>query len=162
RTLYFIGDPAMTMLDVYVTQRAARGLPFDAPTLDAGLSSSMANDSRVAMTDDGLLAVISTARAPTAGAYDVSQLSRRTPPAAFGSASPALLANLNTVDPEYDPVLSGDGLRLYYATGINQVIRYATRTARSAAFGPSVPVTGLLAAPSADMSLSPDERVIAY
>jgi hypothetical protein len=159
RTLYFARE--VGGIDIFRAQRMGRGAPFDTAVPVPGLNSA-AQESRASFTDDGLLAVISTARMPSVGMFDLWQLERATTSDPFGSPSSALFTNLNTTVAEYDPHLTGDGLRLYYASGNLQVIRMASRTSRTAAFGPPTPVPGLPASSNADQTLSPDERVIVY
>ena len=64
QTLYFSRDNGPTGLDVFVARRAGRGQPFDPPIVETSLSSA-SEESRLALTDDGLAAVISTNRPPT-------------------------------------------------------------------------------------------------
>ncbi|HEY5924983.1 MAG TPA: hypothetical protein VIV11_25050 [Kofleriaceae bacterium] len=152
---------ATTTFDIFVTRREERGMPFDPPALDTALTST-ADDGRVSLSGDGLLAAISK-RQPTN--YDIWLADRVVPTDPFSNPSQALVATLITPDAQHDPELSRDGNRLYYATGptvMNRVM-VAERPDRSAPFGMPVPVANLLtAATTADATLSPDELVIVY
>ena len=149
--------------DVWISRREERGMPFDPPVI-AGALSSIAEDNRVSLSGDRLIAAISTDR-PGSLAFDIWLANRATVADQFTNVSRALVGSANTGDNDYDPELSRDGLRLYYATGALAMhqISISTRMNRSSAFSaPSLVMTLIPAAITADVTLSPDELVIVY
>jgi hypothetical protein len=74
------------------------------------------------------------------------------------------LAMVNTALDQWDPHVSGNGLRLYLApSGTPQFVAVASRVSTAAAFGPPVPIGEILSsAVDNDPSLTGDERVIVW
>jgi hypothetical protein len=147
--------------DFYVVRRSDRDSPWDAPTLLTDLSSSQ-DDTKLTLTADGLVAILSSNRTP-ATSFDLWEATRDFSAVSFGAPTRTPFAALNTNMNQYDPHVSRDGLRVYYAPSVSgtQVIHLAARTARGMAFDP--PVAFSLGQDfSADPSLSPDERVLVY
>ena len=147
----------------YVAVRPDRSSPFGTPALHADINSPQ-DDGKLAMTGDELLAIYSSDRTGTVGGFDLWQATRSATATPFPAADSAPLAQQNTISNQHDPHLSRDGLRIYYSHGTQpgQHIRVATRATRGDAFGPSVPLTDLGLAVTADPFLSPDELVILY
>ena len=150
--------------DLYVAQRSALGEMWSAATRDPDLSSA-SDEHRVSLSGDRLTAVISSNRIGGQG-QDLWSTVRTAPTDPFPTPSQALVAGLNTAAAEYDPELTADGLRLYYAPQTTldlQHIEYADRASTADAFGapnqiPELVVRGI----NADPSLSPDQTVIVF
>lgn len=147
--------------DLVVSRRATRSSSWQAPIVLAELSSS-GDDAKLSVTSDGLLVIWSSTRSPSMG-YDLWQATRSTPEAPFGTPTSVPLSTLNDGLHQYDPHISADGLRLYYAPvlGSTQQVRVATRASRTGAFGEPMEVA-LGPNLTADPTLSPDELVIVY
>jgi len=166
------GDPFVTRdeLEIYVASngdvyRATRGSTstgFSGRTLDNNLSSS-SNDSKVSFTANGLTAFVGSERSGGEGATDVWRGTRSTPSGAF-SFDQLYLAAVNDSNPQWDPHISEDGLRLYLAPGGGtQHIALATRTASNTAFGAPTTIPELQSAMvDNDPTLTADERVIVF
>jgi hypothetical protein len=148
--------------DLYVTSRADRYAAFGPATAVAELNSP-GDETKLSMTADGLVAVWSTDRTGSQG-YDLWESSRMSPTAAFAGATQTSFAQVNDNANQFDPHLSGDGLRLYLSPQIAmiQIVKVATRTSLVASFGPPVEVLDLGANRTVDPSLSPDELVMVY
>ncbi len=158
-TLYF--SQGSSGKDYYATRRADRTAPWGAPSRLDDLSST-GDDTKLTLSDDGLVAIVSSDRAP-ATSFDLWEATRASAAVPFGTPTRTPLTAINNNSAQYDPQLSGDGLRLYYApdVGGTQVIELATRSSRAEAFG--MPVELALGAGSiADPSPSPDELVMFY
>jgi hypothetical protein len=127
--------------------------PFGTPVAVPGLNSSE-EDTYARLSDDELLVVISSRRADAAApAFYLG--SRSTRSAGFGGFVPVVYQVGDT-----DPMLSGDGLRLYYASfnrggeGMYDLF-VSRRTARTDGFGPS---TNLGAPNGSDSEFQPFVR----
>jgi hypothetical protein len=161
-TLYFTRGTGLGR-DIYVTSRPDRGSPFAPASLVAALSGPT-DDTRVAMTADGLVAALS--RRTSAGDFDLYQAARASVADPFGPPTTAAFAGLNNAGNQYDPWLTQDGLRLYFAPtvglGLGQELRVASRASRLVPFQPGVALAGITPAIAVDPTLSPDERVLVY
>lgn len=107
------------------------------------------------LTRDGLSAVVASDRTDLGGPgkYDLYQTSRATLGAPFGLLTP--LSNLNTSDAETKPVLSTDGLQLYFSSdrpgsGSGYDIYMSTRTSLSTDFGTPT-LVGSVSSTAADL-----------
>jgi len=160
-TLFFDHGPDGNH-DLVVATRATRNLPFDAVMPLSSLNSG-SEESRLTVTDDGLLGVMASTRL---GSFDLYQTERTAPTMAFGAPDNSVFAAINSGGGnEFDPELTSDGLRLYFSrtTTGGQDLFVADRATRSAAFSAPVRLTGLGSfSARADLTLSPDELVIAF
>ena len=163
-TLYFGSDRGGAGFDAYMAQRPSLGEAFGVPMMVAGANTS-ANDHGITLSVDGLEGFLSSDRA---GAdFDVFRATRPTTTDPFGTFAPVVEINGPTND--YNPVLSGDGLRLYFASesraggsgGTDLLV--ATRATTAAPFDPPVFMTDLdTAAAEASPTLIASERVIVF
>jgi hypothetical protein len=113
--------------------------PFGAAVLAPGINSSF-NEYAIGINRDGLSAVVASDRTDLGGPgkFDLYGTTRASTSAAFGL--PTLLPNVNTADNETKPVVSPDGLQLYFSsdrpgTGTGYDIYVATRLSLVASFG---------------------------
>ena len=112
--------------------------PFGAPMLVRVINST-SDEYAIRLTRDGLSAVIASNRSGGFGDYDLYATTRSTTSADFGL--PTLLRNVNTADEETKPVLSPNGLNLYFSSdcprsGTGYDIYLSSRPSLSADFGP--------------------------
>jgi hypothetical protein len=148
--------------DVLVATRTAIGQSFATPVQAAGLTSPH-DDSKASVTADGLTAFVNSARPGGDGNSDVWRGTRSDPASAFVMDQVGLGA-VNTPGEQWDPHISGDGLRLYLAPGGSpQFIAVATRATTADAFSVPVPIAEILSTVTDnDPTLSGDERVIVW
>ena len=148
--------------NVFAATRPTAGDAFATPTQVMGLSSS-SNESKATLTADGLTAFVNSARPGGEGNTDLWRGTRNATSDAWVMDQIGL-AQVNTSGEQWDPHVSGDGLRLYLAPGGSpQYIAVASRISTAAAFGPTVPIGEILSsAVDNDPSLTGDERVIAW
>jgi hypothetical protein len=141
--------------DLYTATRASRAAAWTAVTPVAELNSPSI-EHRVSLSADGLDAVFNSDRG---GNFDLWAATRASVTVPF---EPPTATNLAGLADDYDPELSSDGLRLYFARteGVRRIV-VATRPARDQPFADPVVLTEL-GEPTHDPSLSPDERVIVY
>lgn len=169
RRLYFSRNPGQQGgRDIYLATRASTAVDFTTVSAVVNLDTSD-DESRAALSGDEKLVVFSGDHTST-GNFQLFASRRGDPTRSFPSPSnpdQALVASINTSGDNYfDPFLSTDGLRLYFApllAGSPQQIRLATRTALDKNFGASAPVAALNSGSAdADPALSLDERVIVF
>lgn len=159
-------------LALYVTRdgdfyRAPRSNPTDAfgdAFVIDDLSSS-ADEDKLTIGGNGLVAVLSSNRTPLFGDYDLWIATR----SAVGAAFPAptrLPTSIDSPDSQFDPWLSSDGLTLYWAE-LNTLVpngkskvKKATRASASAQFDEGSVI--LDAKQPFNPVLSPDELVMIY
>jgi hypothetical protein len=154
--------------DIVLATRSSPGVDFTTAAAIANLDTSD-DELRPALSGDETLLVLSSNHA-TGGNFQLFAAQRTDSTAPFPSPSgpgSALLANVNIAgDSCFDPFLSRDALRLYYApvpAGSPQQIRLATRAAVDKTFAAPAPVPGINSGMSdADPALSLDERVIVF
>ena len=112
-TLYF--SQGGSGKDYYAARRPDRLSPWGAPSRLDDLSSAE-DDTKLTLTDDGLVAILSSNRAP-ATSFDLWEATRASTAVAFDAPTRTTLAAINNNSAQYDPQLSGDGLRLYLRAG---------------------------------------------
>lgn len=118
--------------EIYESVRTDTTVPFGTGTAIASLANN-ADDSDPAVTDDGLMILFKSNRS---GSYRIYQATRTSRGGAFGTPSiPAGLTN-QTV---YGIDISPDGLTIYIDDNAKLVM--ATRSSRTASFGPTQMVT---------------------
>jgi hypothetical protein len=152
-------------LDVVFAERAAIGLAFGGTGTKTSLTDPAQSEGKVAMTADDLTGIVSSRRAGGEGAFDLWQATRTGAGGldAFPPLDQNFLADVNDNGDQQDPYLSGDGLRLYYATGVPQRLVVSRRTALLANFGAPTDIPNIGdASGDADPALSGDERVIVF
>lgn len=129
--LFTVRSPAGNY-EIYESVRGDTTTQFGTGTAIASLASS-SDDTDPAVTDDGLMILFKSNRS---GAYRIHQATRTSRGGAFGTPSiPAGLGN-QTV---YGLDISPDGLTVYVDDGAKLVM--ATRSSRTASFGPPTMVT---------------------
>jgi hypothetical protein len=143
-TLYFASSP----LGAPLIFRATRATPygqFGTPVLVSELASTTFELEPCVRSDDLEIFFVSI-RAGGPGGLDLWQARRSSRSARFGVPTPVV--ELNTTDDEHGPCLTGDGLRIYFASnrpgglGVNDLFT-ATRPNWSSPFGAPVRVTEL-------------------
>jgi len=167
-TLYFSSNRSGGLgdYDIYSATRAQPGDPFDAPVNEVGLSSS-ADDAKVVFTEGESNLFIATRRSGGAGQSDIWSAQRG---ASDTYENFAPLANVNTNQQEYDPHISLDGLRLYFASFVpeggglgGQDLVVSTRASTALDFSlPQLIAELSTSAGDADPWLSADELIIIY
>jgi hypothetical protein len=160
-TLYFGRANPMTG-DFFAVVRPDRDSPFGAPAAITELNTA-ADETKLSMTADGLIVVWSSDRMGSQG-WDLWEATRGASNQPFGTATQTRLAQLNDNLEQFDPHISMDGLRLYYAplSGPNQFIELSTRATTTDSFSAPLAVTDLGTNRNGDPALSPDELVIVY
>jgi Tol biopolymer transport system component len=157
-TLYFSRGPPQ---DVVVAVRPDRTSAFGPAAADFALNS-LADEARVSLTADGLVAALASNRSGIS--FDLHEATRSSTSMPFGTPSTVPFAMVNNDMTQHDPDISDDGLRIYFAPNLGggQRVALASRPARGAAFGPPTALAGLTAGTTSDPTLSPDELVIVY
>ena len=160
-TLYF-NRANPTTGDLFAASRPDRYSPFGAPMPITELNST-GDETKVSMTLNGLIAIWSTDRMGSKG-WDLWEATRSAATQPFGTPTQTTLAQLNDNADQFDPHLSVDGLRLYYApsSGPGQSIELSTRATTTDNFSAPVGVTDLGTNRNCDPAPSPDELVIIY
>jgi hypothetical protein len=153
--------------DIYVAKRGTAADPFDAPVLEPGLSTQTTADYKASLTRDGLEAVVSTKRNQPTGDTDMWRDTRASKADQFDPTPDTFpYTSVNTNANDWDPHISGDGLRLYFAPGDGtaQHISIAVRSDRASKFGNPRQITELAAsgATDNDVTLSEDELVVVF
>jgi hypothetical protein len=150
--------------DIYKSTRLDTSSAFGAPALVDSLSIDAFDDTRMAITKDDLHVVFSTNR-PTSVGLDLWQASRATATDQFSAIVHTGFPMIDDGHDQFDPMLSDDGLTLYYSPFIDaqtkQVISMATRASITADFGaPTVVINSTEG--DADPYLSPDQLVLLF
>jgi hypothetical protein len=167
-TLYFASKrPGAGKTDVYVAFRPDRSAPFgQVKALDA---VNTEHSESISMAPDGLTAFLATNRPGGPGGTDIWIATRASISIPWSNALFEPDPTLSTAENDYDPVLSADGLRLYYALidapggpGY-QDLAMATRSAPDAPFAPPTLIPDVSSwGEDSDPTLSPDERVMVF
>ena len=153
--------------DIYVSRRGATNQEWGQPAVENGLSTGQGvGDYKVSVTGAGLDAFISTFRGQT-GSVEIWHDTRTAKGGPWGNTpNKTYLANVNSPADDWDPHVSSDGLRLYFAPASpgGQHINVATRGSATVDFGApaQVDVINSAAAIDNDPTLSEDERVIVF
>lgn len=161
-TLYYTLTPTANNGEIYVTGRASRSSAFPAGTVVAGINST-SEDLDPSITEDGSTLYFDSARGGVALHLYVAV---RQPNGSFGS--PQALTNLNTTMVDGHPVLSHDGLTLYWsstrtdggAQGVTD-IWIAKRTSTAGSFGTPARVPELSSTNGESVSwIAPDDCLV--
>lgn len=163
-TLYFSSNRGSTSdISIYRATRTALTDEFDHVDTVAGLDSPMP-ESHFTVAKDGLHGVLAANKPPSAGDVDLLAATRASTTEKFAlDKNP--MAMLNDGHDQYDPVLSDDGLTLYFAPFVDsqpvQLIAMATRAMIDADFGRASTVinSGM---GDGDPYLSPDQTVMIF
>lgn len=159
KTIYFLRSA-----DVYKATRSSLSDDFS-NVAKAGDLSSAQNDYKVALTADGLTAFVNSARTGTAGGADIWRATRTSTTQLFATPTQTNLINVNTATHQWDPHISANGLRLYYAPDAvpDQHIVMAARNDVNDNFGGPVVLTELDSGMhDNDPTLTSDERLIVF
>ncbi|TMQ06130.1 MAG: hypothetical protein E6J91_38695 [Deltaproteobacteria bacterium] len=163
RHLYFSRNQGQS--DVYLATRGSSTGAFSSANPVAGMNSGQA-DSRAWLTPDELTAALASDRNGSLQIYLAGRSAEGDP---FGTPDRGHLTAVNSVgNLRFDPYLSPDGLRLYFAADSgpsNKLqIRIATRMGATADFGTSavVPGTGGSSSNMADPALYQNERLLLF
>ena len=165
-TLYFASNrPGSQETDLWLARRSNSNAPFADPIKADALGFNTPElELRLWMTDDQRTAVL--ARRPRGGDGDLYIATRSSAALPFGDLEP--LAELNTGD-EFDPWLSSDGLRIYYAgeqpgrsTRNVLMARRENAVTGDAPFGDARPVIATGNQSMGDIYLTADELLIFY
>lgn len=164
-TLYFSRETAQDGDDIFVASRKGFGQPFGPPQKAAALGlNGPHGDSRVALSGDRLRVYFATNRPGGPGMIDVWAGSRADDKLPFAGLAP--LPTVNSDGNDFDPFISGDELRLYFAPviGGSREIAVAARVALGEPFGApqALAVINDPIAAEANPSLTADERVIVF
>jgi hypothetical protein len=151
--------------DIWTATRTSTTSDFGSP-MPFNEASSNQDDGRYYRSDDDLTYVVSSSRTNTKGGYDVWISHRAHVADAFPAPSNTLMSPVvdDALD-QYDPWISDDGTRLYYAPTdpLGQEIYLATRADFTASFAVSIlqsPLT--VGQPTADPFVFDHELVIAF
>jgi hypothetical protein len=149
--------PGVGGLDIYATARATRAGLWGPPVLITELAS-IADDSRVSVTADGLDLLLASNRAVGTGT-DLYRSHRSDVAATWGP--PQLIAEVSTAMDDANASLSADGLTVWFGRGGD--IYTATRPSRDGAFGSPVLVTELESTSGDyDIWVSADQRIALF
>jgi Tol biopolymer transport system component len=148
--------------DVWVARRLATSDPFAEPTVVVELRSA-ADDTTPEISPDGLTLYFASDR-ETPGDRDIYVSTRQNRSGLW--SPPTRLVELSSPQTDDNPIVSADGLTIYFAStraGSADIYK-ATRMSRTQPFGPSALVGGLSEAGSDENQhwISPDERTIYF
>jgi hypothetical protein len=148
--------------DIWTATRADRDAAFSVPVNATALNSS-AQDTRVSMTADQLIVVLSSARGGQGFEVYVSERQDTSQP----FPAPEVLPGVDPGVDEFDPVISLDGLRLFIAVSGpvgGQDILISQRDDRGGTFSSPqpLPVVNTQDNNEADPAFTADERLIVF
>lgn len=150
--------------DSYSAARSTLSAPFGNPQAQAGINTN-ANELRFLLAPDGLTAYLNAEWDPAGQDPDIWVATRTSKSEAFTKAMFSELAGINTASNEYDPWLSADGLRLYFAQGQYDALNLmlAQRSSVTDAFSPATKLANVNG-PTVDdnPTLTSDELVIVF
>lgn len=167
-TIWFSSGNSMSQGggDVFVATRTNKALPFGSPSRDnSSYNTSGGAESKMSMTTARTYAVVASSQAGGAGDADVWETSRANTTASWGALVRTRVMALASAGGDYDPFVTSDGLRIYYAptTPAPQHIAYAKRSSTSDNFDAPADVVGVnTTAGEADPTVFANERVIVF
>lgn len=167
-TIFFASNRGSTW-DSYVATRPDLSSPFANVAVNQQVSTDTDNETRFALTPDGLEGFLATDQPGGEGGADIWRATRSSATTPFALADFQPVAALNSAGNEWDPYPSGDGLRLYYVIqnwagglGGSDVV-VATRTSLQDPFGTPAGVAGINSADKEDNpAVTGDGRVIVF
>jgi hypothetical protein len=148
---------------VFTATRASVANNFGPPT-EASPFSSTANETKLSIAANELIAVVGSDRLGTSGGIDVWESIRTSTTQQWPAMNRTNVMMVDSAGNEQDPTLSADGQRLYLAPDqpSPQHLAVATRGG-DGRFGPPVPLAQLASTSGdADPSPTPDERILAF
>jgi hypothetical protein len=149
--------------DIWIAKRTAIGAPFQTPIPRPDINST-SDETKFSMTSNGLLVVIGSNRAGGQGGMDIWQGVRSSASGAFTMSEMHLGAIETSVD-QHDPLISADGLRLYFAPVLSTVQQLAVSTRASVDddFGAAMPLANVNSGTGeADPALAFDDKLIVF
>jgi Tol biopolymer transport system component len=162
-TIWFSSERSTGVGDIYTATRTLIGSAFGAASRFVPASTS-GYDTKLSMTSNMLLVVFASDQSGTRGGSDIWQTSRSSTASPFGAADESQEGSIDDGASQFDPAISADGLRLYFANSFSpQQIAISSRASTSASFGTPRAITELNTSGSnADPATSADERVIVF
>ena len=165
-TLYFSSQRIQnTSADLFVATRTSIDMPFGAAIVPPHFSNIERSfgDSKVSVSPDGLRVTLAGLNG---GDSDILESTRTTTSDDFGTPSTDGFSNVNDFSEQYDPSLTANGLKMYYAPVLSsglQVISSTTRAALDGEFADPVAEPGLESTQDrGDPWPSPDQTVIVF
>jgi len=149
--------------DVWLAKRSTIGGTFGSPTVMPDVNSS-GGEGKLSMTSNALSVAVASDRGGGQGGVDVWLGTRASPSGSF-TMSQTHVGAINTGSNEFDPLLSLDGLRLYFAPVVSNVQQLAvsSRTSASGDFGAPTPLGSLNSGTGeADPALALADRLIVF
>lgn len=107
-------DSATGLYDLYMTTRTSTAASFGPPIPLASINDPSAFDHTPYLLPDGLTLYFASTRGTTVGTYDLYRTTRPNLTSPFDT--PTKLTELSTGDADSDPVVSPDGLTLYFTS----------------------------------------------
>jgi Tol biopolymer transport system component len=132
--------------DIYIATRADVSADFGPPSPVTAINAANANDQSPTISADGTVLYFMSDRAGGAGGFDLYRATRANTSTPFGT--PTAVAELNSANNDEDPVVSADGLTIFFESdraggpGSLDILK-ATRATTSDGFGTPVLVTEL-------------------
>ena len=164
KTIYWSTNRATASTDIWMATRANKTDPFSG-VMAAIEFNSIANETKLSITSNGLTAVVGSDRLGTLGSVDVWESTRASTSEFFPAMTRAKVMMVETVGADHDPTISANGLHLYLAPDLPapQQIAMASRANPSGDFGTAMPLPELRSGTGdADPSPTPDERIIVF
>jgi len=148
--------------DLWISTRGSRSDPWPTPVHIDALCSAQ-SDTGATVSPDGRRLVMASHRTGTMGLADLYSATRASTSDAW--STPAPLTPLNTTFSDADPILSPDGLTIYFFStrSGNTDLFFATRTSTSDPFSTPMAIDELNTLGSeSDPWVSSDQRVIVF
>lgn len=131
-TMFLQTNSSGSAFDIHVATRTSTASVFSMPAPVANINTA-SNEGNPRISDDGLVLYFASDRA---GAFDIFKSTRVSISSSFNA--PVAMGELNTNADNQAPVLSKDGLEIFFAsTRVHSIsdIFHATRTTSDEAFG---------------------------
>src|SRR6185503_4092051 len=163
----FVTDNATGSDRIYVATRTTALADFSTLSLVAAVNSTGTGDADPWINDDATVMYMASER-PSSSGFDIYSTTRSSPTGTF--ATPAMVSELESLAVDDAPVVSADGLEIFFASsrsttsnGRNDIYR-ATRASTSDSFSSISKVSELSTDVSEDFPtwLSPDRCTLMY